>query len=751
MKSLLLLVCALWIAAGAGRLLMGRLTVLRGWPLERFVYSAALGLAAAAYGVFALGLVGLLSFWPITAWWLFLAAIGMGGMIANAHDLRDGTHAWMASLRQGGLARVGYLAATLALILCAGIAVLACFLPPGGPEWDALAYHLADPKLFLEHGRIVSLPTEHHSNFPFTMEMLFTVGLLYDGYALASLFHFLMAALTALALIAFCARRLTPAVGYLAAVIFAATPLVVWEAHAAYIDLGLGLFATLAAFAAVSAVGEGDADAGRSLSINASCPDALAAGDDAGAERSPADQRRVGEWALLAGAAMGFALGIKYLALVPFALVGLLLVLRRAPWRAVAVYAGLALALAAPWYIKNLVLVHNPVYPYFYKAFPQSRYWSADRAATYESEQKSFGVPRTPDGQARNPQAPLPDELRSLAQIPWYVLIHPGYFTNTGNNTFMEQLGGLYAAFGFALVFVPGVPRSVREVMLLGVAQLVAWFFVAQISRYLISILPLLAVGAGYAAWRLSQPARSPAWLRVAVVGALAGQMAVLLWGVFALPTRAQEAREEDVPITSLSVPEVVSALTQPQGAQDLLSARLETYRCTQWINKNTPPKAGVILYDETRGFYLDRNYLWGNGEHSAYIPYETMRSGEDLTRWLLAHGYQYALINLRYSPERSLPSSPYPFGPKSREETEDALRLWYEQTKAPPGSWRRILGDALRSGGWQVECAENGVVALRIGEAPAIGRTVLTPPFPSPAPRRKEETEGGGERGWAG
>ena len=218
----------------------------------------------------------------------------------------------------------------LALLIFGLIAVLACFRPPGPLEWDALAYHLADPKLFLLQHRIPNLPTEHHSNFPFTMEMLFTVGLLYNGYALANLFHLLMAALTLIGMIGFCSRTLHPVVGWLSAVIFFTTPMVLWETSVAYIDVGLACFATLSAFVAVSA----DCRKGEKE------------------KRRKGATRYKQEWIhplissslhlstlLLSGLLMGFALGMKYLALVPFGLTVLLLLLARVPVRWVLLFA----------------------------------------------------------------------------------------------------------------------------------------------------------------------------------------------------------------------------------------------------------------------------------------------------------------------------------------------------------------------------------------------------------------------------
>lgn len=407
---------------------------------------------------------------------------------------------------------------------------------------------------------------------------------------------------------------------------------------------------------------------------------------------------------------MGFALGIKYLALVPFLLVLLLLVVRRVPLRSMAVYVGVALALAAPWYLKNIVLTHNPVYPYFYSLFPNSRYWSADRAAPYQAEQDSFGYPHSLHQPA--------EALQNLLQTPWHLLVHAERYANTGNYTFMEQLGGLYAGLGLALLLLGRIPRPVRALMGLGLAQVVAWFFIAQVGRYLISILPLLAIGAGYAAWRLAQPDDKPGpvrWPGVLAGVLLGGQAALLFWGLFVLPTSVRDAGVTSTfdlgwRVTSLSVPEAASLLGQPDATDAFLRSHLDIYNAIQWINAHSRPSEGVILYEETRGFYLDRPYLWGNGLHSAYIPYDRLSTGRELTQWLRQHSIHYALINLNWYPQRANDTQ-LPNGPNHNE--EEALQRWYMQTNPAQEKWRNLLADALRSGAWEPVFSGNGVIVL--------------------------------------
>ncbi|MCS6775118.1 MAG: hypothetical protein NZ557_01110, partial [Chthonomonadaceae bacterium] len=165
---------------------------------------------------------------------------------------------------------------------------------------------------------------------------------------------------------------------------------------------------------------------------------------------------------------------------------------------------------------------------------------------------------------------------------------------------------------------------------------------------------------------------------------------------------------------TGLSVPDMLMQLRDPQGRETALRRQLDVYAACEWINQNVQEHARVVLYDETRGFYLDRLYMWGNALHSSYIPYDTMRNGADLAAWMLAHGVRYALINLNWSPQRW--SDPeLPAGPAGNEQR--ALERWYYEGE-PKEHFRVLIRDALRKGLWVPVFAQNGVVVLEIRQS---------------------------------
>lgn len=757
MTALALALLFFWIAAAIGRSLLNKLSLFVVWSLEATAYAAALGLGIAAYGVYIIGLMGWLTFWPITLWWLCLAVVGAKGMYSNGADLWqvvrrignksvDGEKNHLsfevsnALLSSGKSSRIITVICCILLVIFGVITVLACSRPPGPFEWDAISYHLADPKLFLLQHRIVSLPTEHHSNFPFTMEMLYTVGLLYNGYALANLFHAIMAFLMVLGMIGFCRRTLVPLVGWLASTAFISTPIVLWEASTAYIDIGLALYLTLAAFACISAI----LQQRTALSEQASSPTVT----NVNASVS------LSSWMLLAGVMMGFGLGVKYLALVPLALITLLLGLNRISLKLIAIFIAFALMIGSPWYLKSAIVMSNPVYPFYYNVFPKTKYWSSDRAAGYQSEQNKFGT-KSISIDARS-------KILNLVAAPWDLLtqrLGGVLYCNPGEYTFTALYGGLFAGLIFPLAFLRRVPITIRYLLWLALGQIVFWFFLSQVGRYLIQSMPLLAIVGAYTAFAWTQPTRAvpkedqrdrlepdplidnsldnsienrqsslisiakilPGWLGIALIF---GQAVYVLLSVSFLP---MNPGKEDADLvdkgqlpSSISLSTILTKWGQPEGWQVDLTRYYGPYEAIQWINSNTPSTSRVVLYEETRGFYLDRFYVWGSQPHSAFIPYETLRNGQELTDWMNKQGIHYALINLEeMSQNQTNPRDPeFPRGTNGNEIA--ALHKWYavESIVRAGDKGHQLVADAIQRELWRPVHWKHGCVVLEIGNA---------------------------------
>lgn len=302
-------------------------------------YASALGLGGVAYAVLVLGWVGLYRA-PV-----FLVGL-VGVAIAVRRDMLAGLRVVPATVRSVLLAArhaglLSKLVGTL-LLLAASQAVLGALTPPH--HWDPLAYHLAVPQRYLWLGRIPprGIPGVEWSNLPFTAELLYGIGLAFGSAVFGQLLHVAFAGLTGLALWGATRRHFDHHTAWLALAIFAGTPLVVVWARVANTDLALSCFLFLAVTAALRATNE------------------RSRGPDIG-----------NRWLVLAGVFAGLALGSKYqaaTAVVPLGLLVLWDAYRAGRSPGATARAGLsfgvaAALVAAPWYVKNLVALGNPVWP----------------------------------------------------------------------------------------------------------------------------------------------------------------------------------------------------------------------------------------------------------------------------------------------------------------------------------------------------------------------------------------------------
>src|SRR5262249_36748503 len=131
------------------------------------------------------------------------------------------------------------------------------------------------------------------------------------------------------------------------------------------------------------------------------------------------------------------------------------------------------------------------------------------------------------------------------------------------------------------------------------------WFLVwsqtMQYVRYLIPLLPLLALMGGEGAERLSrrQPAfRAVVWAALVVQAALS----ILYFGgkvIVHNPTGRQVQ----------STPGQWEIARDPEAREEYLTRTVNSYAAEQWINTYAPSNQGVVLFEEDRGFYLNRPY----------------------------------------------------------------------------------------------------------------------------------------------
>jgi hypothetical protein len=241
-------------------------------PLESTVFVLAAGIGGLGYLTLALGLLRQAN---AAAFGLLLGIAAVAGVVLLIRARRDAKPG-NASAGAPEPRPIWHLAAAAVLGLLGLLTAIAALAPPSSLEWDSLAYHLAAPKTYLSQGRIFFIPYDHHSNFPFTLEMLYLLMLGLGSVGAAKLFHWVCGALLVASVYTFAVRHIAPerfgrGVGIVAALLVAATPIVLWESTIAYIDLSTALFTWLSLYALVNAAQAAKVSAPKRKRTSAGC------------------------------------------------------------------------------------------------------------------------------------------------------------------------------------------------------------------------------------------------------------------------------------------------------------------------------------------------------------------------------------------------------------------------------------------------------------------------------------------------
>jgi hypothetical protein len=482
-------------------------------PLERVAIPGALGLTALGLAGMALGLAG--GFRP--PWILVLLAVPvLGARIGPRPDpVRP---RWEPGDPGRALRAIAWIAAG---VLALSHAVRALYPPTG---FDALNYQLPAVARHLEAGSLVYPVDLRFAAGPGLIQVLFVLAASTGGDLAAQLVSFGTGLLAAAAVGGLAGRAFGHTAGAAAAAIFYATPIVGWLSAQAYVDLGGALFATVALHGVVVRL------AGGALG-----------------------------WAAAAGIAAGGAMGVRYLAVVPLAILTLDLLSapadgpgagigRRA--QATALFVGVAAGLAAPWYVRNLRETGNPVFPLFNDLLG-GLYWSAEDVHEHQAWLAAIGPGRGP---------------LDLLLLPARLTFDPAAFgASTGTGIGFAYLLTVPAALVLARRF-----RAGPTLALFAGGYGAVWFATSQQPRFLLPALGALAALGGMAVQEVA--AR-----RVAVRRPLAAAL-ILSVGLFGIGWGA--------PLPSAAPPTGASA------RQEFLRQRLPAYAVVQEVN-------GVVRGDE--------------------------------------------------------------------------------------------------------------------------------------------------------
>jgi len=330
--------------------------------------------------------------------------------------------------------------AELLAVLPVFLLVGAWALVPLGPamEHDELSYHLPYARFYLEQG---GLAVNQYLRYPLhahNFNVLFTLALMRDSLSMAHLLHASAGFATLLAVHGMARREYGSFTAFLAVFLCLGWGELTRSFGNAYADLGLMLFVVAGAFAVLEW-----------------------------------EARRQVSWLVLAGVFAGAAMGTKYFGLIFAAMLAMWVLWSGRNIRQLLVFCGVSGVVGAFWYVRSWLISGNPVHPFMGDWFGYY-IWSADNLTAQMAELKTHGVARTLVNFLRLPELFYSSKLQFHGSIR------------------MDWL--LLGIFYLAILMAWRLPRSWRPMVWLSAVFLVYWFSSAQILRYLLPVVPLMAL-----------------------------------------------------------------------------------------------------------------------------------------------------------------------------------------------------------------------------------------------------------------
>lgn len=443
--ELVLLFLLILVSTALGRKILRWLKIEFTSFLEEFLFSLGLGLGTLAYLTFGLGLCGLLYRW---------AAFTLLGILCLflTSEIRD----ILRIIKHQGTQFLAFHLTPPQFLLgvVVSLATLFYFIAALAPPifYDSLVYHLAVPSLYIQYHKIIYFSFNFFSNFPFGMEMLYTLSLLLKSDILAKLIHFSMGPLIFLAIYSFSQKYWGRKTAFWAGAIFYLVPQVGIISTQTGVDLGLTFFEFLAVWALINW-------------FESSKKNLL----------------------ILSGIACGLSLAIKYTGIFCFAILlmgvilkGLLEDKEKFPkvMKGVFIFIFVTGLVASPWYIKNFVFTGNPTYPFLFGG----RGWDIGRAGKYMHFLRGHG--------------PGHGNIINYLKLPWTLTLYPSRVNG--------YIGPLYLLLLPLLLCFRKIDRVIKYLLIYGGLYFILWTVSTQQVRFIIPALPLFSIIVAYLLKRLS-------------------------------------------------------------------------------------------------------------------------------------------------------------------------------------------------------------------------------------------------------
>ncbi|MFH1239410.1 MAG: hypothetical protein V1653_04775, partial [bacterium] len=231
----------------------------------------------------------------------------------------------------------------------------------------------------------------------------------------------------------------------------------------------------------------------------------------------------------------------------------------------IAVFMGLVFLIFLPWLLKNLYFTGDPVYPYLASLTPEKAYLKKFIAVTREY----------------------------FTSLKAY-LVHPWSLTMEGNSN-ASFIGPIFLLFAPLLLFFKNKDRVTKILLIYLAGFWFIWSLATHMLRFFIPALPVFSILIAVYVWRadLGKVFRA---VSLTLVGLLC------LINLYWLSSILYNREGWQVVSGKLSKEQYLSYPHIAYG--------VPYYKMAEYINKNLPANAKILLVGEGRSYYIQRKVL---------------------------------------------------------------------------------------------------------------------------------------------
>ena len=562
--------------------------------LEGFIFSLPLGLAILAYTTFFLGVIGLLYKSIFISILLLLFILLIKDITKIILVLFQSVKNLKNIIKK---LRFNFFTFLLLFLL---LFVVLNFIISFSPPWnvDALSYHLAVPKIYIENHQIIYLPYNYFSNFPSLVDFINLIGLLLQNGILSNLFAYALSVTLVLAIYSFCKKFFNTRIAILASLIFYSFPVVIEFVSTAYIDIQVALFIFLSIYSLFMYF---------TLKKN--------------------------QLLILSSIFIGLGIASKIFAVIAFIGILILLIytlfLRLAKNKLnfqniffkVLVFSLIVFIILMPWLIKSYFFTGNPVWPFFNDFF-DGKYWDKEHQEYYSIRQLGREL-----------------SIINYIRLPWDINVQTQTDQLRRNVAEGELIGPFFMAF-LPLYFFLRKNKIVNILFFLLFVYVTMWFFLSSIVRQILFAVPLIAIISSYVIIELFKNNYLSKILKILLIFTFGFSLLVWVGG---------------------NTKDLVVAIGL-ETEESFYSRYVSMYEPSKFINSNLPEDSRILLFTEWKGFFLERDYVWADPLTQVYINYSKFKNEEDyyeelkklkITHILVNEGFKIEIEGSIYSEHR--------------------------------------------------------------------------------------------------